>query len=65
MFFCRSELDIDSKKWRLRADLLNDIAMMVEIFVLPFYPKYALAILSLTTTMKGELIYFFMLTMDN
>lgn len=44
---------MDSKKWRLRADILNDIAMTVDLFVLPFYPKYSTYILCATTTMKA------------
>jgi hypothetical protein len=46
-------LDIDSKKWRLRADLLNDLAMTVEVFLLPFYPQYSTFILCGTSTMKA------------
>lgn len=48
-----SELDIDSKKWRLRADILNDLAMCTEIFILPFYPHVSTFILCGTSTMKG------------
>ncbi|XP_055709890.1 RUS family member 1 [Phlebotomus papatasi] len=48
-----SELDLDSKKWRLRADVLNDIAMGVEIFVLPLFPDISTYILCATTTMKA------------
>lgn len=46
-------MDIDSKKWRLRADILNDVAMTIEIFLLPYYPKYSTYILCATTTMKS------------
>lgn len=49
----RSDLDIDSKKWRLRADLLNDIAMTTELFLLPYYPKHSTYILCLTTMMRA------------
>ena len=49
----RSELDIDSKKWRLRADLLNDVAMTIELFLLPYYPKHSVYILCLTTMMRS------------
>lgn len=49
----RSQLDIDSKKWRIRADVLNDIAMAVEILVLPHYQDYATFILCATTSMKA------------
>ncbi|XP_055386469.1 RUS family member 1 [Condylostylus longicornis] len=47
------ELDLDSKKWRLRADFLNDIAMGIEIFVMPKYLEYATYILCGTTTLKA------------
>jgi hypothetical protein len=46
-------LDIDSKKWRLRADLLNDMAMTIELFLLPYYPIYSVYILCLTTMMRS------------
>ncbi|XP_058819690.1 RUS family member 1-like [Topomyia yanbarensis] len=48
-----TELDIDSKKWRIRADILNDVAMAIDLFVLPCYPKAATFILCATTTMKA------------
>ena len=48
-----SDLDIDSKKWRLRADILNDLAMTTELFLLPYYPKYSTYILCFTTMMKA------------
>uniref|UniRef100_A0A6B2EJK5 Uncharacterized protein n=1 Tax=Phlebotomus kandelakii TaxID=1109342 RepID=A0A6B2EJK5_9DIPT len=48
-----SELDLDSKKWRLRADVLNDVAMGVELFVLPLFPHVSTYILCATTTMKA------------
>lgn len=49
----RTELDIDSKKWRIRADVLNDLAMGIEIFVLPQFLDQATYILCGTTTMKA------------
>lgn len=49
----RSQLDIDSKKWRIRADVLNDIAMAVEILVLPQYLPYSTYILCATTAVKA------------
>jgi hypothetical protein len=52
-YLLRSELDIDSKKWRLRADVLNDMAMTVELFLLPYYPIYSIYILCLTTMMRA------------
>lgn len=51
--YFRSELDIDSKKWRLRADVLNDVAMTIELFLLPYYPKHSVYILCLTTMMRA------------
>lgn len=51
--FCRTELDIESKRWRVRADVLNDIAMGIEIFVLPMFLQHATFILCATTTMKA------------
>ncbi|GAB0095989.1 RUS family member 1 [Sergentomyia squamirostris] len=48
-----SDLDLDSKKWRLRADVLNDIAMGIEIFVLPHFQHISTYILCLTSTMKA------------
>lgn len=47
------ELDLDSKKWRIRADVLNDVAMGVEIFCLPRFPQHATYILCATTAMKA------------
>lgn len=49
----RSQLDIDSKKWRIRADVLNDIAMAVEILVLPQYLQHSTYILCATTAVKA------------
>lgn len=49
----RSQLDIDSKKWRIRADVLNDIAMAIEILVLPHYEMHTTYILCATTSMKA------------
>lgn len=46
-------MDIDSKKWRLRADFLNDVAMGIEIFMLPRFPEMSTYILCGTTTMKA------------
>lgn len=48
-----AQLDIDSKKWRLRADFLNDMAMGIEIYVLPKYPHLATQILCGTTVLKA------------
>lgn len=46
-------MDIDSKKWRIRADILNDIAMAIEILVLPRYESHSTYILCATTSMKA------------
>ncbi|XP_055920908.1 RUS family member 1 [Eupeodes corollae] len=48
-----SQLDVDSKKWRLRADFINDVAMGVEIYILPKYPLYSTYILCSTTVLKA------------
>ncbi|XP_055304546.1 RUS family member 1 isoform X1 [Sitodiplosis mosellana] len=48
-----SQLDIDSKKWRIRADILNDVAMAIEILVLPRYENYTTHIFCATTSMKA------------
>lgn len=48
-----TELDMDSKKWRIRADILNDVAMGIDLFVLPYYPKSSTFILCATSTMKA------------
>lgn len=53
LLFIRSQLDIDSKKWRIRADVLNDIAMAIEILVLPHYEMHTTYILCATTSMKA------------
>lgn len=52
-FYFRTELDIDSKKWRLRADFINDVAMGIEIFMLPRFPEMSTYILCATSTMKA------------
>lgn len=48
-----SQLDIDSKKWRIRADILNDVAMGIEILALPHLTEYSTFILCVTTLMKA------------
>lgn len=48
-----SQLDIDSKKWRLRADFLNDLAMGIEIYVLPKYQSFSTYLLCATTVLKA------------
>lgn len=48
-----TQLDLDSKKWRLRADVLNDVAMFVEIFVLPHFVEHSTYVLCGTTTLKA------------
>lgn len=53
IFNFRSELDINSKKWRLRADLINDVVLTLELFLLPFYTNYALYILCLTAVLRS------------
>lgn len=45
-------LDADCKKWRLFADVLNDIAMFIEL-LLPFFMRYSMAVLCVSTSMKA------------
>ncbi|PNF16648.1 RUS1 family protein C16orf58-like protein [Cryptotermes secundus] len=45
-------LDGDCKKWRLFADVLNDMAMGLEL-LLPLLSSYSTHILCITTTMKS------------
>lgn len=47
-----TSLDADCKKWRLFADILNDLAMCVEL-VVPYYSHYSLQMLCATTSMKA------------
>uniref|UniRef100_A0A0A9Z6W1 UPF0420 protein C16orf58 n=1 Tax=Lygus hesperus TaxID=30085 RepID=A0A0A9Z6W1_LYGHE len=48
-----SGLDSECKKWRLFADAINDIAMCVELTILPLYSNYALQILCFSTSLKA------------
>ncbi|XP_051569741.1 RUS family member 1-like isoform X2 [Myxocyprinus asiaticus] len=41
---CRSKLDSEAKKWRLFADILNDIAMFMEIAAPHFPPFFTLIV---------------------
>ncbi|KAF7288033.1 RUS family member 1 [Rhynchophorus ferrugineus] len=47
-----SGLDCDCKKWRFFADILNDLAMMIELF-LPYCSIYSMQVLCLTSGMKS------------
>lgn len=47
-----SNLDFQSKTWRLFADVLNDLAMSLELIV-PYYPEYSLYTLCFTSGMKS------------
>lgn len=47
-----SQLDSDAKKWRLFADILNDIAMFMEILA-PFFPAYFLLIVCTAGVFKS------------
>lgn len=49
-------LDSECKQWRLFADVLNDLAMLIELF-LPFIHGYSMHILCLTTAMKAIVFY--------
>ncbi|KAF6206750.1 hypothetical protein GE061_017986 [Apolygus lucorum] len=48
-----SGLDSECKKWRLFADAINDVAMCVELTILPHYSDYALQILCFSTSLKA------------
>ncbi|KAG5881575.1 hypothetical protein JTB14_035019 [Gonioctena quinquepunctata] len=47
-----SGLDSDCKKWRLFADILNDVAMSIELF-LPLVSTFSMQILCVTSVMKS------------
>ncbi|VEN50371.1 unnamed protein product [Callosobruchus maculatus] len=47
-----NNLDSDCKKWRLFADILNDLAMIFELFV-PWFQGYSMQILCTTSAMKS------------
>ncbi|KZC09706.1 PREDICTED: RUS1 family protein C16orf58 homolog [Dufourea novaeangliae] len=47
-----TDLDGQCKKWRLFADILNDLAMGIEL-LLPYFSPYSLVILCISTTMKS------------
>ncbi|XP_056638913.1 RUS family member 1 isoform X2 [Diorhabda sublineata] len=46
-----NQLDSDCKKWRFFADILNDVAMTIEL-ILPYFSTYSMEILCLTSSMK-------------
>ncbi|KAK0174933.1 hypothetical protein PV327_010637 [Microctonus hyperodae] len=48
-----SDLDAQSKKWRLFADILNDIAMGIELTLPYFSPSSITLILCVSTAMKS------------
>lgn len=45
--------DSDCKKWRLLADVLNDLAMLFELTLLPLLPSYSLQILCISSSLKA------------
>ncbi|KYM95259.1 UPF0420 protein C16orf58 [Cyphomyrmex costatus] len=47
-----TELDGQCKKWRLFADILDDIAKGLELLV-PYFSSYSVVILCISTTMKS------------
>lgn len=47
-----TELDGQCKKWRLFADILDDIAKGIELLV-PYFSSYSVVILCISTTMKS------------
>ncbi|KAL1140675.1 hypothetical protein AAG570_000605, partial [Ranatra chinensis] len=48
-----SGLDAECKKWRLFADVINDVAMFIELCLLPHFPDNALYILCISTSIKA------------
>lgn len=48
-----SGLDMNCKRWRLFADVVNDLAMCIELIVLPFFFDSALPILCVSTALKA------------
>lgn len=52
--FFRSELDTQCKKWRLRADALNDLAIFFELLLsIPWIRQYSLIVLSFSSCAKS------------
>jgi len=50
----RSELDTQCKKWRLRADALNDLAIFIELLLsIPWIRQFSLIILSFSSCAKS------------
>eukprot|EP01130_Rhizamoeba_saxonica_P018944 TRINITY_DN9671_c0_g1_i1.p1 TRINITY_DN9671_c0_g1~~TRINITY_DN9671_c0_g1_i1.p1 ORF type:complete len:404 (+),score=85.09 TRINITY_DN9671_c0_g1_i1:320-1531(+) len=47
-----TNLDSNAKTWRLAADVLNDIAMFIELLA-PFFPQYVLVMLCLSSILKS------------
>ncbi|XP_011862341.1 PREDICTED: RUS1 family protein C16orf58 homolog isoform X2 [Vollenhovia emeryi] len=47
-----TELDGQCKKWRLFADVLDDVAKGIELLV-PYFSSYSVSILCISTTMKS------------
>jgi len=47
-----SNFDTNAKTWRFMADILNDIAMFLEMLVVPF-PDYFLGLVCLGTAFVG------------
>lgn len=47
-----TSLDADCKRWRLFADVLNDVAMCIELF-LPYFRDWSTVVLCISTTMKA------------
>lgn len=52
LFLKRSKFDADCKKWRLFADILNDMAMCLELYI-PNLLQYSMYLLCISTAMKA------------
>jgi len=50
----RSELDTQCKKWRLRADAINDLAIFIELLLsIPWVRQFSLVVLSFSSCAKS------------
>lgn len=48
-----SDLDNNAKRWRLIADVLNDLALMLDLLA-PWFPRYVTFILNLTLIQRAK-----------
>jgi hypothetical protein len=55
MYLCSTGLDYDCKKWRLFADILNDVAMLTELLT----PRQHLFTANTTVATNKFKMYFY------